>query len=477
MDVLWQRQKHLYIILQTLPARCRTITGQGHVSGNGDKSRPSRTLNLLVFQSVNRAPTADEWRRFRRYAARVVTLFVGGWRFVAVTPETISFFGLQSTLDPLWPRLTSLRLADGLSWDAIPFILTFLSPRVTSLTLTLPRDDSVLLQPLLSIASDKCRWLQELVLDVVTLDALTINVVKDLIFACQDTLRTLNIRSPFWVGCLPIIANLPQLRSLRLWGVYDSCDPPSNAFPSLEEVIILRFRGNWAQHFLKHLRTTRLKVVKIHGIDTTAFKVSTAALSRFLASLEVLEISGVGSLDFPSAVVPHPLFTNLRTLYVGCLHWGDGTHLGPCAFQATGQAVAELGAAIPSIARLTLGNPTCPNLNCVTFLSLVSLSKTCQDLETLMIGVDFRSMVGPSPHGSETDVTSGRTQSSLCKLRRLVFGLSTLPAIPDSEWVVAVGLEKIFPSLSEVVGSEQGNWEKVGEKIEILRRLHRTIQL
>lgn len=33
MDVLWQRQKHLLIILQTLPADCWTITDRVYVSG------------------------------------------------------------------------------------------------------------------------------------------------------------------------------------------------------------------------------------------------------------------------------------------------------------------------------------------------------------------------------------------------------------------------------------------------------------
>jgi len=39
MDVLWERQKYLHIILQTLPARCWTITDRGYVSA--DISRTS----------------------------------------------------------------------------------------------------------------------------------------------------------------------------------------------------------------------------------------------------------------------------------------------------------------------------------------------------------------------------------------------------------------------------------------------------
>ena len=32
MDVLWQRQKHFHVILQTLPVRCWIITDQGYVN-------------------------------------------------------------------------------------------------------------------------------------------------------------------------------------------------------------------------------------------------------------------------------------------------------------------------------------------------------------------------------------------------------------------------------------------------------------
>jgi len=404
---------------------------------------------------------------------------LGDGALLRLPPERFPSSGCSQRSTRVWPRLTSLRLTNGLGWAAISSILTFLSSRITTLTLTLPQDDNVLLQPILAVVTDRCRWLQELVLDVVTIDSDSTNVVRELIIACRDTLHTLDIRSSFKGVYLPIIAGLPRLRRLRLWAAHNSCDLPSNAFPSLEEVIILRFRGQRVQHFFERLCTTGLKAVKIHGIDVIAFGESIAALSRFSASLEVLEISGVENIDLPGAIVPPLLFTNLKTIYVGCLRWGDGTHLGPCVFQPTDQAVAELGAAMPNIAHLTLGSPTCPNLECVTFLSLVSLSKSCQDLETLVVGVDFRSMVVPClrwSEGFQTGATFGGPQGSACKLRKLVVGLSTLPNHPDSGWVVAIGLGKIFPFLSEVVGSDEGDWGIVWRNIGTLRQVLHTVR-
>ncbi|KAF9649238.1 hypothetical protein BDM02DRAFT_1934317 [Thelephora ganbajun] len=462
MDILWQRQKYLHIILRALPADCWTITNQ-------------------VYR-LSRTPATNEWERFRRYTARVVELFVGKVHSGEVSSETISFLAMRSTLDPLWPRLTSLRLTKGLGWDAVPSTLAFLSPKTTNFTLVLPRDSNILLQPILLIASDRCHRLQELVLDVIVGDSCSAHGVGGLISACRDTLRTLEIRSPFTAEHLLIVANLPQLRNLRLEVARFPCDLPLDAFPSLEEVTILRFHGPRLQHFFKCLRTTSLKVVKIYGFGAIGFKKSIAAISRFSASLRVLEISAVANLELPSAVVPRLLFANLTNLHVGCLRWGDGVY-GPCMFRPTDEDIAELGVAIPNITHLTLGSPTCPDLRCVTFLSLVSLSKTCQDLETLVIRVDFQTMIAPSfcnNEDAEADATFDGTQGNACKLRKLVVGSSTLPIHPESGWLVAIGLGKIFPFLSEVAGYglslDRYKWGQVGRNIGMSRQVLRSVQ-
>ena len=254
---------------------------------------------------------------------------------------------------------------------------------------------------------------------------------------------------------LPIIAGPPQLRALRLEKACLPCDLAPFSFRTLEEVALLRFHGPRLLHFFDRICSTNLKVVKIYAADAIPFTKSLTALSKFSASLKVLEIGAVANLRLPYTVAPYPLFASLRKLFVECLRGGDGGTRGPCMLRPTDQAIAEFGAAIPSVTHLTLGSPTCPHLHHVTFLSLVSLSKACQDLESLVIGVDFQSMVASPPCGSEdtkADMASEGAQGNLCKLRKLVVGSSTLPDYPGAEWLVAVGLWRIFPSLSEVGG-------------------------
>lgn len=319
-------------------------------------------------------------------------------------------------------------------------------------------------------------------MDIFVGDTSSVLGVGGLIIASRDTLRTLEIKSHFKADYLPFVADLPHLRSLKLGRTSFPHYFPSDAFPSLEEVTILRFRGQRLQDFFKHLRTTGLRVVDVGGtIDAVAFKESMAALSRFSASLTTLKFTNVPNLVLPGGVVPRLLFTNLTHLHVGCLCAGDGIQ-GRCAFQPTDQTITELGAATPNITHLTLGNPTCHAPQCATFVSLVSLSKTCRDLETLGIKVDLQTMVGPSIHGSEnagTGAAFGGSQDNPCKLRTLVVGLSTLPDQSESGWIVAIGLGKIFPSLSEVVGHhdlDRHKWEGVGRNIGMLRQVLCTVQ-
>ena len=477
MDILWQRQKFLPVILRTLPVDCWTFTNKVYVSGL--YLNPSGHLFPIV-QRLVRTPTTREWERFRVYTGRVVELCVGRESGMAVSSETIAFLGMQSTLDPLWPRLTSLRLSNGLGWDSVASTLAFLSPKINTLALILPRDTSILLQPILSITSDRCQCVQELVLDVVVDNPQSPHWVGGLISACRDTVRTLEIHSPFKVEYLPIIANLPQLRKLLLERAHFSTDIPLGAFPVLEHFTFLRFQGRRLQHFLKRMCTTNLKEARIISTDAIDFKKSVKALSKFSTSLEYLEIWDVTGLELLRIPALGPPFTNLRNLHLRCFRWGENFH-NPCGFRPSDRAIAELGASMPNLTNLSLGNPTCPDLQCVTFLSLVSLAKACHDLDTLEIKINFGTMVTLplfTSEEAETNLILEETWSSGCRLRKLVLGLSILTEHPDSGWLVAVGLGRIFPLLSEVegYGFDRSKWEQIGKNVRMSRQVLHNVE-
>ena len=445
------------------------------------------TYSPLV-QRLIKIPTAEEWERFKTYTRRVVELHVGGTFGWGVSSETISFLGMQSAVDPLWAGLTSLRLHEP-GWETVAFALAFLSPKIQVLSLILPRDTSILLHPILSVASDRCHSIQKLVLDIVVDDSHSAHKVGGLISACRDTLRILDIRSPYRTEYLPIIADLPQLRVLCIERARFLGGVPFDCFPALEEFTfphLQEYQAGYSQgcqigYFLKRLGTRRLKVAKIYSTATVGFEELVRGLSRFSTSLRDLEITAITSLNLPSYPCCRLPVMSLRNVQLWCLPWEVTSHK-PCPLLLSDETVAKLGAVMPNLTHLTLGNPTCPELQCITFLSLVSLSETCRNLETLEIKVDLRTMVAPPLSVSEsksvgTGAISDKTGDHPCKLRRLVVGSSTLPDLPESGWIVTAGLRGIFPSLREVEGCGPGRskWEQVCENIRMFRQVLRTV--
>jgi len=132
---------------------------------------------------------------------------------------------------------------------------------------------------MVSIIADGCRRLQELALSVDSFDTRSNNAVGEMIIACRDTLRTLDIRSPFIAAeRLPIVANLPQLWNLRLYSYFLR---PSTK--RLSKVIILHFHGQRFQHFP---RTTGLKAIKYRA---SKLSLSSSRYRHFLGSQPRLE--------------------------------------------------------------------------------------------------------------------------------------------------------------------------------------------
>jgi len=430
----------------------------------------SSVTQFPQIQFIIQTPTVDEWERFRGYAARVVDLHIGVPNLfspqVNISPETMSFLEMMSTSVPLFPKLTSLRLMAATRWDVVRSTLAFLSPRITDLALTLPGEYSILLQPILSNISGRCHGVQRLELDVTVSDSRSAHEVRGLISAFRRTLETLVIKSPLQMEYLPAIASLPQLRVLKLEHAYFVDEIPPNSLPSLEAVCFLQFHGIRLRQFFERLRNPGLKKVDVSSISVIEFEDLMEVLARFSTSLSSLSTSAITDLNLPSIVVPN-LFTNLRHLNVGC----SSGRRHRCPFRITDQAVANLGAAMPNLSDLTLGSAACGGFHAVTFKSLSSLSTTCQGLESLSVQVDLFIMVQLclALEGTiDTGIMSDDTQDNRCRLRKLVVGRSTLPDHADSGLVIAVGLGKIFPFLSEIVGHT--GWDEVERYITISRR-------
>lgn len=92
--------------------------------------------------------------------------------------------------------------------------------------------------------------------------------------------------------------------------------------------------------------------------------------------------------------------------------------------------------------------PGCRSLCLVTFACLLYLSRACGYLECLSTRVDFMSTVGsdqPSHPGLRAD--GAHPPRTISRLSMLIVGNPPLPDTPNCEWVVALALASIFPSI------------------------------
>ena len=366
-----------------------------------------------------------------------------------VSAETIQLIGMESQREGFWPGLCSLKCNIG--WEIVPFISLFLAPTITDLDLTLPRDqNNRLLQPTLSLFSHACRRLRSLRMDVDTSSPESGAEMGRLISASRNTLHRIDIRTSTPPEIFPVIFNLPLLRSLVLQEPRLPDQLPPEILPPLETI---DFNGNHGPNVTQFLRLSvrRLVTVSIRCGGVIQLPTFLDSLCDANATMNRLYLSPVAALDRSSITILRT-FTNLTSLVIRCvcesreMNW-------PCSFQLTNEGLLDLGGALPHVRSLDLGQG-CHRACHVTFKSLIGLSRMCRNLETLSIRVDFASIVDGSdqPGRSNTNIKgdSVRPQRERNRMWILAVGNSPLPDTPRCEWIVALALVTIFPSIQYV---------------------------
>jgi len=390
-----------------------------------------------------------------------------------ISVETIQLIGMESQRGGFWPRLCSLRCKIG--WEIVPFLLSFLNPTITNLELNLPREGNRLLEPTLSLLTHTCHQLQSLTVDADTSDPLSGAEMGRFISASRHTLRHIEIRTFTPPDIFPVLFDLPRLQNLTLRKPHLPNQIPPNVLPRFRAI---NFHGNYGPnlpHFLREVPTSALTKVKISYGGIIQLSTTLDPLLDASAIINVLCLSPVTALDH-SSVTLLCSFTNLTYLSIGCICEELG-QIGPCSFQPTDENILELGGALPHIGSLSLA-PGCRGPRHVTFISLICLSRMCDKLGDLSIRVDFRSIVGGPDQLNHSDlggVNSARPPPATSRLGTLNVGRSPLPNSPRCEWVVALALVRIFPSIrllsSYCTEEMRGRWEEVRGDILVCRKI------
>ena len=393
-----------------------------------------------------------------------------------VSVETIQLLGMESQLGGFWPGLRWLRCNIG--WEITPSISLFLTPTITGLDLTLPRDSNRLLQPTLSLLTHTCRQLQSLTMNINTVDPLSGGEMGRLISTSQHTLRHITTKSFTPPGIFSAIFNLPRLQGLSLHKPHFPNQIPSKILPLLEVIDFSGDHGSNLTQFLGSLSVQRLASVSISWGETVQLSTLLGPLRGAITTMNMLYLSPVMALDH-SGITLLCSFTNLTSLTIRCTCERREPSLS-CNSRLTDEAILELGEALPHINTLSLA-PGCDTPCHVTFASLVRLSRACSSLGYLSIRVDFTSIVGGSDQLNHNDpnlgVNGARPQRARSRLVSLTVGNSPLPDIPRCEWVVALALARIFPSIKFVyswrTGEMQGRWNDVRKDILVCQKIFR----
>ena len=397
-----------------------------------------------------------------------------------VSAETIQIFAMESQRGEFWPRLRAVGCNIG--WDFVPSISSFLTPKITSLNLTLPTESHRLLQPTLSLLTHTCRQLYSLAVDVDASDPLSGSEMVHLISASQHTLCRIQIKSPTPPDIFPVIFNCPRLRELALREPRLPNQIPPKTLPCLRTISLSGNHGSNLAAFLRSL--PGLSTVNITDGEPIEFSALLGSLLGTAATINELNISPVITLDHAS-ITSLPSFTNLTTLIASCVCW-DSEASGPCNFQATDENILALGEALPHIRVLALGGPGCGAACRTTFKSLIHLSRTCGSLERLSIRVDFTSIIHDPDQlnrdNASQEINGARPQRAVNRLGTLAVGDSPLPNASRCEWVVALALVGIFPSITSLLFScpesvQKRRWGGVKKNILVCKKILHIAQL
>lgn len=213
-----------------------------------------------------------------------------------VSLETIQLFWMESQQEGFWPGVRSLEC--NIDWEIVPFISLFLTPTITNLDLTLPRENNRLLQPTLSLLRHTCRQLKSLRMDVSTSTPLSGGEMGRLISASRHTLQHIDVRSPTPPEIFPLIFNLPWLRRLTLREPRLPDQIPSEISPSLEAI---DFIGNHDPNLTQFLRRlSRLTEVSIRCAGAIPLFTLLNSLCGAAATMNLLYLLPVTVLDRPS---------------------------------------------------------------------------------------------------------------------------------------------------------------------------------
>ena len=345
--------------------------------------------------------------------------------------------------EPLLPNLKTLDLW-GIKESFVPFIPSFLSPRIASISLgfDVPWVPKSVIAPVIANLPTLCPNLRDISLPALPRAPVITAAVSDMVSSTnRNALRDFHVDSPLTEEAIEIIYKSQNLR--RLTVVIEKGTPiPSASLPNLTHLQTECEDGDDELQLLHRATFGKLESVYFNigskPIDDFLETFKAAALSSSIQDT-LLEFGFI--TDWPwdqnySSLLPFIWLEDLNIVF-------------PCDGDCSGVddgIVIDLSQAMPNLQYLGLGEPPCPQFTGgVTAKGLVALAYNCPNLFSLRVHFQVTSLTDP-PVGLEVARDAGYSTSwTGCALTELKVGEMLVPE--ESASIVAFTLLRIFPRI------------------------------
>ena len=458
LDALWVVQNRLLPLLKSFPGDVWNDPDECTVSTPTTCVFPF--LNNLIQKSFKRLPTTAEWSRLQKYARRMRELNDYG-TLNDLSPEVFSVMQPHTINGLLLPNLNALYLV-GIERRFIPFISSFLSPRITSVFFEFsgPNNYKSAIASTITTLPTLCPNLQAISLPFLPNDPMITAAVSEMLLATsRNTLRRLYIDSPLTEEASGAVCKLPGLRDLRVVTEKET-SLPSALLPNLTELAIrCDDEGDWPRLF--------------HGatfgkLEIVWFSPRSKKIGDFLGAFERAALSSSVQntltrfrISVPRSWIPNYSsllpFTQMVDLDI------DFSCRDECSSTVDDDIVINLSRAMPKLTVLQLGGYPCEEvMTGVTVKGLVALALYCPKLSTLRVHLQVASLIVPPAGPGTGRNTEPSVSRTVCALKELVVGKISVPK--ESVLMMALTLSRIFPRL-KTIDAKKMVWAKVEDAI------------
>jgi len=367
----------------------------------------------------------------------------------------------------LLPNLSSL---DWNSDDAnLPFIMSFISRSLTSITIGVPASAGLVLPPILTRLPTLAPDISRIVVRQRHYGPSVEEAFSQLLMHCNpNRLRTYNVDAPLSAPALSHVIQLPLLESLWLVEPFHFPDPlPDVVFPSLQ-VLDVEFTGDLA--WLKTLpKCPVLFVICVLCLGPYVAQFmetfhSTITGCGMHERLQELTLWSEGEFKVtPQMIACNSSLKNLTHL---SLYSTDSTSCQ--TLDLTDADISLLTNAMPRLQVLVIGEVPCSVPSKITFNSLYTISSRCTGLATLRIHFNPDSFI--TKVNADSDGGFKTPSSDLCPVTKINVGSIALPRQSNVSYIMALGLLGAFPHL-EGVEYHDVAWKEINTLIGVNRRI------